>query len=96
MSVELKNKASASAKHFRYLSRAETFQRNRKGPEELDYLKHYSTEQRQAIILSLDGPIPSPLPPLAPHTISYYRRSSQPIFRTRIPPTLEIDGHMVY
>ena len=42
MSEELKNKASANAKHFRYLSRALTFQRNRKGPEELDYLKHYS------------------------------------------------------
>lgn len=33
MSAELKNKLNANAKHFRYLSRAETFHRNRKSIE---------------------------------------------------------------
>ena len=33
MSAELKNKLNANAKHFRYLSRAETFHRNRKNVE---------------------------------------------------------------
>lgn len=42
MSLELKNKLNANAKHLRYLSRAETFNRNRKNVEELDYLKYYS------------------------------------------------------
>lgn len=63
---ELKNKLSANAKHFRYLSRAETFHRNRKGVEELDYLKYYNPQQKEAILASLHEPIPSPLPPPSP------------------------------
>lgn len=41
MSGELKNKLNANAKHFRYLSRADTFNRNRKFVDDVDYLKYY-------------------------------------------------------
>jgi hypothetical protein len=64
--------------------------------EDLDYLKFYSPQQREAILHSLDAPIPAPLPPLAPDTISYYRRSNQPVYRTKSPESLQMDGHMVY
>jgi hypothetical protein len=83
MSDPLKNKLSANAKHFRLLSRAETFQRNRKSVEELDYLKYYSPQQREAVLRSLEAPMPTPIPQIAPDTISFYRRSNQPVYRTK-------------
>ncbi len=36
------------------------------------------------------------MPPLSPYTISYYRRSSKPIFRTRPVENAELNPHMTY
>ena len=44
----------------------------------------------------MEAPIPSPLPPLSVTTISFYRRSSTPIFSTRQKEDLELEGHMTY
>jgi hypothetical protein len=40
--------------------------------------------------------IPEVLPPLDISSISYYRRSSKPIFQTRLHGLLDIDFHMAH
>lgn len=39
---------------------------------------------------------PAPLPPPAPTTISFYRRSKQPLFQTADPLSGQSDLHMTY
>jgi hypothetical protein len=62
----------------------------------LDYLDKYDEITRNAIILSINGPIPVELPPISTTTISYYRRSNQPIFKTRNGIEDKLDPHMTY
>jgi hypothetical protein len=64
--------------------------------EEPDYLQYYPQELRTAILHSLTAPIPTPLPPFAIDTISFYRRADQPIYQTRVAGKTELDGHMTY
>lgn len=72
------------------------FQRNRKPQEELDYLSYYAVPIRDQIIFSLRAPIPDPLPPLSPETISFYRRKKIPVFRTKMGENQQLDAHMTY
>ena len=72
-----------NARNFRLMSRMDTFQQKRKTFDQLDYLQYYDEATRQQILNSMRGPIPDPLPPLSPTTISFYRRKSCPIFKTR-------------
>jgi hypothetical protein len=48
---------------------------------------------------SIEGPIPSALLPAnqaVRSTISYYRRSNQFVYKTRLEPYGELDPHMTY
>lgn len=84
------------AKHFRLVSRMEAFQQKRKTYDQLDYLAFYDPPTKEAILNSMQNPIPQPLPPLGVTTISFYRRSSQPLFMTRNPTSNELEGHLTY
>ena len=79
-----KMKMGQNARNFRLLNRMDAFQQKRKTFDQLDYLHFYSPEQRQLILSSMQAPIPSPLPELSPSSISFYRRSSTPVFCTRL------------
>jgi hypothetical protein len=92
----LGSKMGEHARNFRLVSRMDIFQQRRKTFDQLDYLAYYPEPLRQAILASMEGPIPEPLPPLGPTTISYYRRKSTPVFVTREAGSGVLDGHMTY
>ena len=73
-------KSHTQAKRVRELNRVNLFTRNR----DSNYIKSYIPEMKDQITHSLTGPIPFSLPPISVSTISFYRRSNQPIFKTKI------------
>ena len=64
--------------------------------EELDYLSFYPQLQRKAITDSLKAPIPEPLPPIDPASISFYRRLNKPVFQTRVTGCSDLDHHLTH
>ncbi len=68
------------------------FRRNRQST----YLDSYNLSTRNMIKESLEGPIPIPLPPLSVTTISYYRRSIKPVFKTKVMEGQPFEPHMTY
>lgn len=51
---------------------------------------------KDQITHSLTGPIPFSLPPPSVSTISFYRRSNQPVFKTKITENEPLEPHMTY
>lgn len=80
------------AKHLRELNREEMFKRARQST----YLDSYNSVTKNMIKESLEGLIPNPLPPVSVTTISYYRRSNRPVFKTKSGEGQPFEPHMTY